>query len=76
MTTTTIPEITLDRRDKVSETLLVPLYLRASEAQRPDALLRDEKAVTLARQMDHDAAQLLARVDEGPRLPLFCATGV
>jgi len=29
----------------VSETLLVTLYLRAMESQRPDALIKDEKAV-------------------------------
>jgi len=29
----------------VSETLLATLYLRAMESQRPDALIKDEKAV-------------------------------
>jgi O-methyltransferase involved in polyketide biosynthesis len=29
----------------VAETLLIPLYLRAMESQRPDALFKDEKAV-------------------------------
>jgi methyltransferase (TIGR00027 family) len=31
----------------VAETLLVTLYLRAMESERPDALIRDEKAVDL-----------------------------
>jgi O-methyltransferase involved in polyketide biosynthesis len=31
----------------VSETLLIPLYIRAMETQRPDALIKDEKAVEL-----------------------------
>ncbi len=31
----------------VSETLLIMLYLRAMESQRPDALFNDEKAVEL-----------------------------
>ena len=36
----------------VAETLLIPLYIRAVESQRPDALLRDEKAVVFVTQMD------------------------
>jgi O-methyltransferase involved in polyketide biosynthesis len=38
----------------VSETLLVTLYLRAMETQRPDALIKDEKAVELVTCMAHD----------------------
>jgi len=29
----------------VSETLLIPLYNRATESQRPDAILKDENAM-------------------------------
>ena len=38
----------------VSQTLLVTLYLRAMETQRPDALIKDEKAVELVTRMGHD----------------------
>ncbi len=38
----------------VSETLLVPLFLRAEESQRPGALIQDEKAVQLVAQMGYD----------------------
>ena len=38
----------------VSETMLVTLYLRAMESQRPDALIRDEKAVELVNRMSYD----------------------
>jgi len=38
----------------VSETLLITLYLRAMESQRPDALIKDEKAVALVRRMSYD----------------------
>ncbi len=38
----------------VSQTLLIPLYFRALESQRPDALVRDPKAVELVRQLDYD----------------------
>ncbi len=36
----------------VSETLLIPLYNRAMESQRPNAMMKDEKAVSLVTQMD------------------------
>ncbi len=38
----------------ISETLLIPLYIRAKESQRPDALLRDELAVALVNRIDCD----------------------
>jgi O-methyltransferase involved in polyketide biosynthesis len=40
----------------VAETLLITLYLRAIESQRPDALIKDEKAVALVAQMSYDFA--------------------
>jgi O-methyltransferase involved in polyketide biosynthesis len=36
----------------VAETLLIPLYIRAIETERQDALLRDDRAVALVSQMD------------------------
>ena len=44
----------LETLNDVSETLLITLYLRAMESQRPDALIKDEKAVALVRQMSYD----------------------
>src|SRR5512136_2646728 len=38
----------------VAETLLMTLYIRAMESQRPDALIKDEKAVALVSQMHYD----------------------
>ena len=38
----------------VSETLLIPLCCRAIETQRPDALIKDEKAVELVKQLSSD----------------------
>jgi O-methyltransferase involved in polyketide biosynthesis len=43
-------EIALPKLDEVPETMLATLYIRALETQRPDALLRDEKAVALVTQ--------------------------
>ncbi len=38
----------------VAETLLIPLYHRAMELQRPDAIIRDEKAAALVKRMNYD----------------------
>ena len=38
----------------VAETMLIPLYIRAMESQRPDAMMKDEKAVALVTQMSYD----------------------
>jgi len=38
----------------VAETLLIPLYNRAMESQRPDAMMKDEKAVALVTQKSFD----------------------
>jgi O-methyltransferase involved in polyketide biosynthesis len=45
-----MPENTGPTLSDVEETLLLPLYFRAIESQRPDALLKDENAVALVRQ--------------------------
>jgi len=47
-------ETTNQNLSGVSETLLVTLYLRAMETQRPDALIKEEKAVELVTRMGHD----------------------
>lgn len=38
----------------VSETLLMTLYFRNVETQRPDAIIRDEKAIELVKRIDYD----------------------
>jgi len=42
----------------VTETLLIPLYNRAMESQRPDAMIKDEKAVALVTQMSLDFSRV------------------
>jgi O-methyltransferase involved in polyketide biosynthesis len=61
----------------VPETLLIPLYQRAQETQRPDAMLKDDKAVEIVRKLDfdpsrfklqqHDIVALVLRVREFDR---------
>jgi O-methyltransferase involved in polyketide biosynthesis len=48
------PKIKTNALSDVAETLLLPLYYRALESQRPDALLKDEQAVVILRRLDYD----------------------
>ena len=49
----------------VSETLLMTLYVRARETQRPDAMMRDEKAVEMVNQLETDFSRYrMQRHDE------------
>ena len=49
----------------VPETLLIPLYIRAKESQRPDAMLKDDIAVAVVDQLDYDFTRIkLQRHDE------------
>ncbi len=42
----------------ISETLLISLYCRAVESQRPDALIRDRRAIELMGRIDYDFSQV------------------
>lgn len=53
-----ISESTKPTLNAVSETLLIPLYNRAMESLRPDAMLKDEKAVTLVTQTNLDFSRV------------------
>lgn len=53
----------------VAETLLLPLYIRALESQRPDALIKDDKAVEIIKRLNPDASWIAKmRVDEGDKV--------
>ena len=60
----------------VPETSLIPLYLKAMESQRPDALIKDEKAVELVSRMSYDFAQIrkipLSEANKVTRILLSC----
>ena len=49
-----MPEIKSLILDNISETLLIPLYYRAIETQRPDAMIKDEKAVELIKRLSSE----------------------
>jgi O-methyltransferase involved in polyketide biosynthesis len=48
---------TIPHLEGVSETLLITLYTRALESQRPDGLIRDEKAVEIVQKLDRDLSR-------------------
>lgn len=53
----------------VAETLLLPLYIRAMESQRPDALIKDDKAVALIEKLKPDPSWIKKmRVDEADKV--------
>ena len=65
-------ELSLQNLSDVAETLLMMLYIRAVESQRPDGLIKDEKAVALARQMDQDFLRnKLTKIDEETRVAII-----
>jgi len=59
-----MPTHSIRNLSAVSQTLLIPLYFRAMESQRPDGLVRDPKAVELVSQLDYDFSSIQRRKDE------------
>jgi O-methyltransferase involved in polyketide biosynthesis len=56
----------------VAETLLITLYIRAIESQRSDALIKDERAEALVRQLDQESLQkTLALTDDFSRVAVI-----
>ncbi len=53
-----MPEMTDQTLSGVSETYLAPLYWKAMESQRPDAMLKDENAVALVTQKGLDFSRV------------------
>ncbi len=60
-----MPTHVIRNLNAVSQTLLIPLYFRAMESQRPDALVRDPKAVELVSQLDCDLSGVQKLKGEG-----------
>jgi len=48
----------------VPETSLITLYIRAIESQRPDALIKDERAEAVVRQLDQEALRKTTALTE------------
>jgi O-methyltransferase involved in polyketide biosynthesis len=59
-----MPTHTIRNLNALSQTLMIPLYFRAMECQRPDALVRDPKAAELVGQLDYDFSGVQRLKDE------------
>jgi len=60
-----MPEKIIQTLDGVSETLLMTLYVRARESQRPGGMIKDDKAVTMVNRIACDFSRLrMQRHDE------------
>jgi len=60
-----MPEKIIQTLDGVSETLLMTLYVRARESQRPGGMIKDERAVAMVNQIACDFSRLrMQRHDE------------
>jgi len=67
-----MPETTDRSLAGVAETLLITLYLRAMETHRPDALIKDEKALALVTQMDSDFSKIRQiKMDEEDKVSII-----
>ncbi len=65
-------EITHPDLSGVAQTLLITLYVRALESQRADALIKDERAEALVRQLDPASLQkTLALTDDFSRVAMI-----
>ena len=70
-----MPEIANQNLSGVSETLLIPLYHRAMESLRPDAIMKDEKAVALVEKMSYNFDQVKKiRTHEGNKVARIMLT--
>ncbi|GAP13116.1 O-Methyltransferase [Longilinea arvoryzae] len=68
-------EITKPNLSGVAETLLITLYIRATESQRPDALIKDERAEAIVRQLDPESLQkTLTLTDDFSRVAVILKT--
>ncbi len=60
----------------VSDTLLIPIYVRAMESRRPDALMRDDRAEMLVSRLGRDFERVkairLTEVHKAMRILLTC----
>jgi len=57
-------EITNQNLGGVAGTLLITLYIRAIESQRPDALIKDERAEALVRRLDPESLRKTAALTD------------
>ena len=59
-----MPKQPIQELNAVAQTLLIPLYFRALESQRPEAIIRDPKAMELVSRLEYDFSNIKRREDE------------
>lgn len=65
-------ETTKPNLSDVAETLLITLYIRATESQRPDALIKDERAEAIVSRLDQETLRkTLALTDDFSRVAVI-----
>lgn len=70
-----MPEITKPNLSGVAETLLITLYIRATESQRSDALIKDKRAEEIVRRLDAEILKkTLALTDDFSRVAVILKT--
>jgi methyltransferase (TIGR00027 family) len=71
----TMSEVTDQNLSGVPATSLITLYIRAIESQRPDALIKDERAEALVRQLDQESLRkTLPLTEDSTRLVVILKT--
>ena len=60
----------------VERTLLIPLYIRAMESQRPGGLIQDEQAEALVRRLDSESLRKTAALTEDTGRALVILKGL
>jgi len=65
-----MPARTVRNLNAVSRTLMIPLYIRAMESRRPDAIVRDPKALELVGRLDYDFSLVRSR-KKGDRVSML-----
>jgi methyltransferase (TIGR00027 family) len=69
---TQMSETTYQNLSGVAKTVLITLYIRAIESQRPDALIKDKRAEELVRQLDQEyLRKTLALTDDFSRVAVI-----
>jgi O-methyltransferase involved in polyketide biosynthesis len=65
-------DMTMHDLDVVAETLLIPLYIRGMESERPDALLKDTRAEALVKRMGDSFANIRRlKIDEHDKVTII-----
>ena len=66
-----MPALPVRNLNAVSRTLMIPLYIRAMESRRPDAIVRDPKALELIGRLDYDFSSVVRSRKAGEQVSML-----